>query len=115
YVRYLKGQAPDAVVDTGVVPLAPADLNLPSVAFSRFTGQGSTVRTFTSVDAGPQSWAAAVEAPAGIVGTVAPATFDIAAGAIQALTVSLTVARTPARLRTPAPLLLTNVAGRRAA
>ena len=45
------------VTDAAITPLAAADLNLPSVAFSRFTGFGSTVRTFTSVDRQPQSWA----------------------------------------------------------
>src|SRR5207237_1644481 len=50
YVRYLKGQAPDAVPDAAVAPLAAVDLNLPSVAFSRFTGLGSNVRDYTHVD-----------------------------------------------------------------
>jgi subtilisin family serine protease len=114
YVRYLKGQAPDAVADGTVVPLAAADLNLPSVAFSRFTGQGSTVRTFTSVDTGPQSWVATVEAPAGLVGTVAPAAFDIAPGATRALTLSLAPAGAPAKVWASGALVLTNAAdGRR--
>ena len=113
YFRYLKAQAPDAVADATVTPLAAADLNLPSVAFSRFTGQGSTVRTFTSVDPGPQSWTASVEAPAGVVGTVAPASFDIAPGATQPLTLSLALAGAPAGAWASGALVLTNAADRR--
>jgi subtilisin family serine protease len=108
YLRYLKGQSAEAVPDAGVIPLAAADLNLPSVAFSRFTGLESTVRTFTSVDSRSQSWVASVEAPAGILATVAPARFDIAPGATQAVTLSLSLAGAPPDTYTSGALVLTN-------
>jgi hypothetical protein len=113
YVRYLKGQAPAAVPDAAITPLAAVDLNLPSVAFSRFTGLGSTVRTFTSVDSRAQSWEASIEAPAGILGTVAPARFDIAPGATQAVTLSLTLAGAASNAYTSGAVVLTNPADRR--
>ena len=101
YLRYLEGQDPDLVADGAVTPLAAVDLNLPSVAFSRFTGPASTVRTLTSVDAGLQSWAAAVESPAGVLTTVTPARFDIAPGTTQAVTLALTLAGAPNDARGP--------------
>ncbi|MDQ1515438.1 MAG: hypothetical protein QOE80_1268 [Actinomycetota bacterium] len=110
YVRYLKAQAPEAVTDAAVTPLAAVDLNLPSVAFSRFTGTGSTVRTFTSVDRRPETWVASVEAPTGILGTVAPARFDIAPGATQAVTLSLTLAGAPMNAYSSGAVVLTNAA-----
>src|SRR5438105_3260533 len=113
YVRYLKAQAPGAVPDAAVAPLAAVDLNLPSVAFSRFTGLGSTVRTFTSVDRRPQSWVASVDAPAGVLGTVFPARFDIAPGATQAVTLSLTLAGAAPDVYTSGALVLTNAADHR--
>jgi hypothetical protein len=108
YVRYLKAQAPETVTDAGVTPLPAVDLNLPSVAFSRFTGLGSTVRTFTSVDDRAQSWLASVEAPSGILGTVAPARFDIVPAATQAVTLSLTLAGAAPDAYTSGALVLTN-------
>jgi hypothetical protein len=113
YVRYLKGQAPEAVPDAAITPLAAVDLNLPSVAFSRFTGLGSTVRTFTSVDRRAHSWEASIEAPAGILGTVAPARFDIAPGATQAVTLSLTLAGAAPNAYTSGAVVLTNTADQR--
>jgi subtilisin family serine protease len=113
YVRYLKVQAPEEVPDTTITPLAAADLNLPSVAFSRFTGAGSTVRTFTSVDRRPQSWAVSIEAPTGILGTVAPARFDIAPGATQAVTLSLALAGAPPGVYTSGAIVLTNITDQR--
>ena len=101
YLRYLEGQDPDLVTDGAITPLAAVDLNLPSVAFSRFTGRASTVRTLTSVDARPQSWAAAVESPAGVLTTVTPARFDIAPGATLAITLALTPAGAPNDPRRP--------------
>jgi Subtilase family/Fibronectin type-III domain/PA domain len=108
YVRYLKGQAPDAVPDPAITPLPAVDLNLPSVAFSHLTGVGSTVRSFTSVDSRPQSWEASVETPAGVVTTVAPARFDIAPGATRAVTLSLTADGAPPDAYTSGALVLTN-------
>ncbi|HEV7535783.1 MAG TPA: S8 family serine peptidase, partial [Acidimicrobiia bacterium] len=110
YLRYLKAQAPETVTDATITPLAAVDLNLPSVAFSRFTGLGSTVRTFTSVDSRPQTWVASVDAPAGIVGTVAPARFDIAPGATQSVTLSLTLAGAPTNAYTSGAMVLTDPA-----
>ncbi|MCA1845070.1 MAG: S8 family serine peptidase, partial [Actinobacteria bacterium] len=108
YVRYLKGQAPDAVPDSAITPLPALDLNLPSVSFSRLTGVGSTVRSFTSVDSRPQSWEASVETPAGVVATVAPARFDIAPGATRAVTLSLTTDGAPPEAYTSGAMVLTN-------
>ena len=113
YVRYLRAQAPEAVPDDAIAPLAAADLNLPSVAFSRFAGAGSTVRTLTSVDRRPQSWAVSVEAPAGLVGTVAPARFDIAPGATQAVTLSVSLGGAPFDAYTAGAVVLTNTTDRR--
>jgi len=113
YVRYLKAQAPQAVPDSSITPLAAIDLNLPSVAFSRFTGSGSTVRTFTSVDSRPQSWTVSVEAPNGVLGTASPATFDIAPGATRAVTLTLTLAGAPTNTYTSGALVLTNSADQR--
>jgi subtilisin family serine protease len=95
YLRYLEGQDPDLVTDPAVTALAAVDLNLASVAFSRFTGLASTARTFTSVDARPQSWEATVESPAGVLATVTPASFDIGPGATQTVTLALTLAGAP--------------------
>jgi hypothetical protein len=108
YLRYLKGQAPEQVADKDVRPLAAADLNLPSVAFSRFSGTASTVRTFTSVERFPQRWAVSFEAPPGIDAAVAPELFDIAPGATQAVTLSLRLAGAPANRYTSGAVVLTN-------
>ena len=113
YVRYLRAQAPEAVPDDAIVPLAAADLNLPSVAFSRFAGFGSTVRTFTSVDRQPQTWAVSVEAPAGLLGTVVPDRFDIAPGATQAVTLSLRMGGAPFDTYAAGAVVLTNTLDRR--
>ncbi|MEW6473398.1 MAG: S8 family serine peptidase [Actinomycetota bacterium] len=114
YFRYLKALVPAAVTDDTISPLAARDLNLPSVAFSRFTGAASTVRTFTSVDRFPQTWAVAVEAPPGIAAAVSPVRFEIAPGATQAVTISLRGAGAPANTYTSGAVVLTNtVDGRR--
>ena len=113
YVRYLKAQVPEAVSDAAITPLAAVDLNLPSVAFSHFTGAGSTVRTFTSVDKRPQSWTVSVEAPTGLVASVTPASFDITPGATQSVTVALTLDGAAPNTYTSGALLLTNTADRR--
>ncbi len=113
YVRYLKAQAPEAVPDETITPLAAVDLNLPSVAFSRLTGAASTMRSFTSVDDRPQSWTVSVEAPAGLTGSVVPARFDIAPGATQAVTLSLTLAGARPDTYTAGAIVLTNTADRR--
>ncbi|HEV8623916.1 MAG TPA: S8 family serine peptidase, partial [Acidimicrobiia bacterium] len=113
YVRYLKAQVPEAVPDGAVTPMAAVDLNLPSVAFSHFTGLGSTVRTFTSVDSRPQSWTVSVEAPGGVLVTATPATFDISPGATQAVTLAMTLAGAAPNAYTSGALLLTNTADRR--
>jgi hypothetical protein len=96
------------VSDSSITPLAASDLNLPSIAFSRFTGSGSTVRTFTSVDRRRQSWRTSVVAPAGVLGTVTPASFDIAPGATQAVTLTLTAAGAPTDSYTSGAVVLTN-------
>jgi hypothetical protein len=80
------------------------------VAFSRFTGLASTVRTFTSVDDRPQSWTATVESPAGVQATVTPGRFDIAPGATQAVTLALTLAGAPNNAYTSGAVVLTNAA-----
>jgi hypothetical protein len=113
YVRYLKAQVPEAVPDGAITPLAAVDLNLPSVAFSHFTGAGSTVRTFTSVDNRPQSWTVTVEAPAGVLATATPASFDITPGATQPVTVAMTLAGAAPNAYTSGALLLTNTADHR--
>ena len=113
YVRYLKGQAPEAVPDGAVTPLAAIDLNLPSVAFSHFTGAGTAVRTFTSVDPRPTSWTVSVEAPAGLVASVTPSSFDITPGATQPVTVAMRLDGAAPNAYTSGALLLTNTADRR--
>jgi subtilisin family serine protease len=114
YLRYLKGQVPDSVHDTTITALAAADLNLPSVALSRFLGPASTARTFTSVDRFRQTWSVSIDAPPGVVGAVAPALFEILPGATQIVTLSLTPAGAPANRYTSGALVLTNTTdGRR--
>jgi hypothetical protein len=114
YLRYLKGQVPDSVTNKAITALAAADLNLPSVAFSRFRGTASTVRAFTSVDRFPQTWAVSIEAPPGVTGALSPALFDISPGATQAVTISLTLAGALANSYTWGALVLTNTTdGRR--
>ncbi|HET9772039.1 MAG TPA: S8 family serine peptidase [Acidimicrobiia bacterium] len=110
YLRYLEGQDPDLVADTAVTPLAAGDLNVPSVAVSQFTGRTTTVRTFTSVDDRTQSWRATVESPDGILAAVTPARFDIAPGATQAVTLSLTLGSAVADVYSVGALRLTNAA-----
>jgi subtilisin family serine protease len=114
YLRYLKGQVPDSVTDTAITALAAADLNLPSVAFSRFSGSASTVRAFTSVDRFPQTWAVSFEAPPGVTGALSPVLFDISPGATQAVSISLSLAGALANSYTWGALVLTNTTdGRR--
>src|SRR6185295_5008615 len=107
YARYLKAQVPEAVPDGTVAPLAAVDLNLPSVAFSHFTGTGTTVRTFTSVDSRPQSWAVSVEAPAGVAATATPSIFDISPGGLQSVTLAMTLAGAVPNAYTSGALVLT--------
>jgi subtilisin family serine protease len=113
YVRYLKAQVPEAVPDDTVSPLAAADLNLPSVAFSHFTGTGSAVRTFTSVDSRPQSWAVSVETPAGLLVSATPSTFHIDPGHLQPVTLTMRLAGAAPNAYTSGALLLTNMDDRR--
>jgi subtilisin family serine protease len=114
YLRYLKGQVPGSVDDTTITALAAADLNLPSVALSRFSGTESTARTFTSVDRFRQTWSVSIDAPPGVVAAVTPAEFEILPGATQTVTLSLTAAGALAHSYTSGALVLTNVTdGRR--
>jgi hypothetical protein len=110
YLRYLEGQDPDLVADTAVTPLAAADLNVPSVAVSRFTGLATTTRTFTSVDERVQSWRATVQSPTGILATATPARFDIAPGATQAVTLSMALGSAVNDVYTSGSVVFTNTA-----
>ena len=71
----------------------------------------TTTRTFTSVDAPPPTWTAAVE---GLRrrrrGPVTPPAFDIAPGATQAVTLALTLAGAPPDAYTFGALVLTDAA-----
>ncbi|HYH48809.1 MAG TPA: S8 family serine peptidase [Acidimicrobiia bacterium] len=108
YLRYLKGQVPEKVRDRNVTPIEPVDLNLPSVAFSRFGRSASTVRAFTSVDRFPQRWAVTVEGPPGVVGRSTPDRFEILPGATQAVTLSLRLAGAAPGVWTSGALVLVN-------
>jgi subtilisin family serine protease len=59
YVRYIDSIDP-TIFDDSQEPIAPSDLNLPSISSSRVAGSFSTVRTFTSTDSSPRRWAASI-------------------------------------------------------
>ncbi len=95
-----------------ITALAAADLNLPSVAFSRFAVALDRAHLHQRRPA-PQTWAARSRRRPGSSATVAPAVFDIAPGATQAVTLSLTLAGAPFDSYTAGAVVLTNTADRR--
>jgi subtilisin family serine protease len=69
----------------------PRLLNLASMADTDCVGACSWTRTIRSVLDEPQDYVAWIEAPAGISGSVSPASFSLAPGGEQALTIELDV------------------------
>lgn len=114
YLRYLKGRVPEKMRGTDVTPIDPVDLNLPSVALSRFGHSVSTVRSFTSADRFRQRWMVTVEAPAGVTVTATPGHFEILPRATQAVTLTLRLAgASPGRWTSGAVVLVNETDGRR--
>ena len=64
----------------------PASLNLPSFAKNSCVGECQFSRTLRSPLAGSKSWTATVT---GLVGTVSPSSFTVAAGGTQSITVTI--------------------------
>lgn len=62
YVRYIDAIDP-AIFGGSQNPIAPSDLNLPSISNAGVAGTFSTVRTFTSTDSAPRRWAASISVP----------------------------------------------------
>jgi subtilisin family serine protease len=100
YARYINFEEPGFFDLGDTPPLAPSDLNLASIGNSGVVYRFTTTRTFTSVDPGTRTWAAAASVPGFDVTVTAgqggPSTFSIPTGASQALTITAT--------RTTAPL-----------
>ncbi|TMM00521.1 MAG: S8 family peptidase [Actinobacteria bacterium] len=98
YVRYVDSQQP-AVFHDGQAPIAPGDLNLPSIAAAKVPGKYQTVRTVTSVDGAVRHWDAAFSVP-GFDGSVTVAgtdssAFDIGPGETRQLVISARVTTAP--------------------
>jgi subtilisin family serine protease len=62
YVRYIDSIDP-SIFGATQEPIAPSDLNLPSISSSRAAGTFSTVRRFTSTDGATRRWAASISVP----------------------------------------------------
>ncbi len=67
----------------------PGSLNLPTLASSRCVGSCSFVRRVQALDGG--DWSARVVSDDGVTGQVTPASFSLAAGESQSLTIELDV------------------------
>lgn len=62
YVRYIDSIDPSIFGDSQD-PIAPSDLNLPSISSSRVAGSFATVRRFTSTDDATRRWVASISVP----------------------------------------------------
>jgi uncharacterized repeat protein (TIGR01451 family) len=69
----------------------PKQLNLPSMSNPNCVNSCTWTRTVKSVLSSSQTYSAAVSAPAGMAGTVTPASFTLAPGAEQVLTITLNI------------------------
>jgi subtilisin family serine protease len=99
YVAFLCGSttgvvapADCAALEAGGVPTDPRDLNVPSLGVSEVAGSQTVTRTVTSVagTAGPTTYTASVEAPAGFDVSVEPATLTLAPGDSASFEVTVT-------------------------
>jgi Subtilase family/Fibronectin type-III domain/Peptidase inhibitor I9/PA domain/Bacterial pre-peptidase C-terminal domain len=70
----------------------PSDLNLASIGIDKLAGVQTVTRTVTNVDDTTATYTASVVAPSGVLVTVQPSTFTLAAGASQSYTVTFTSA-----------------------
>ena len=79
----------------GSLTIDPSDLNYPSIAIGSLVGTQVVKRKVTNVGGASATYTASVVAPAGLTVSVSPASFTIAPGATQNITVTFT--RTTAR------------------
>jgi len=80
----------------GSLTIDPSDLNYPSIAIGSLVGTQVVKRKVTNVGGASATYTASVVAPAGLTVSVSPASFTIAPGATQNITVTFT--RTTAAL-----------------
>lgn len=81
---------------SGVTPMHPSELNVPSIAFGALPGLQTVTRRVTNVTGGPATFTASVSGMAGFTVTTSPAALTLAAGETREF--SVTVARTSAAL-----------------
>lgn len=81
---------------TGVTPMHPSELNVPSIAFGALPGSQTVKRRVTNVSGNPATFTSRVSGLAGFTVTVDPPALALAAG--ETKEVSVTLARTTAPL-----------------
>ena len=115
YLGYLEGQDP-AYVQGDVPTIAPTNLNLPSIAASRWAGSVTVRRTVTSVDETSTRWTASVRGLDGIDAQVVLAhpdapdgdTFTLKPGRRETIRLTLTQTTAPPAAYTFGTLRLTD-------
>ncbi|MGH9002723.1 MAG: pre-peptidase C-terminal domain-containing protein, partial [Acidimicrobiia bacterium] len=106
YRRLVEGIDPDLLAGDPP-PLAPAELNLPSVSLSSLAGRATVHRTVTGTTAEATEWRAAVQGLDGIAVTVTPDRFTLAPGRRQTLELSFTTHGAPNERYASGTLVLT--------
>ena len=88
--NFLKGQGLCNLCfgTTPATAIKATDLNLASIAIGKLAGKQTTTRTVTNVSAAASTYAASVSGLSGVNVNVSPASFSIAPGATQVLTIS---------------------------
>ncbi len=97
YLGFLCGtQLPTSFcTNAGVPVLDPSNLNVPSIAVGALAGVQEVTRTVTNVSGRSASFAAASSGLAGMTVAVSPATFTLAPGASQDLTITISNVSAP--------------------
>ena len=87
----------------------PNDLNLPSIAFSKFAGKETTTRTFKSIDSAATRWTVSFEGLAGLTATASTGQFfTIKPGQSQPIGITITQVNAPLNKYTFGSLVLTS-------
>jgi hypothetical protein len=87
WLGFLKGQN---LIGNNVPPIKASDLNLASIAIGKLAGTQTTKRKVTNVSSTASAYTASVSGLSGVDVSVSPASFTIAPGASQELTISFT-------------------------
>jgi Subtilase family/Fibronectin type-III domain/Peptidase inhibitor I9/PA domain len=98
YIGFLCGTGQLVSVQLCTNPIAPNELNLPSMAIGGMPGTQTLHRTVTNVTKDSETYTASVSGLAGLTTAVSPASFTVAPGASQAYSAAFTFSGTAQQL-----------------